>query len=81
MSRLARCLCGRTEPASKDLAFFVYRGPNSEYAKKVCEVCGCYETAHIPSIQSRRGSLVCSQFKRGTGHEYDTYYCGCRGWD
>lgn len=74
-------MCGRTEPASKDLAFFVYRGPDSDYAKNMCVKCGYSVVAHQPEIQSRRGSLICTSFTTGDGHEFDAYYCGCRGWD
>ena len=81
MSRLARCVCYKTAPSSSDLPFFIDRGPGSEYAKTVCVNCGYSITAHRAEIDVRRQQLFCTSFKSGRGHVFDSYYCGCRGWD
>jgi hypothetical protein len=80
-NRYARCLCFKTVPSAPDLPFFQDRGPNSKYQNTTCVVCNYNESAHVPAIQARPRSLICTQFMRGQGHEFDSYYCGCRGWD
>jgi hypothetical protein len=79
-NRYARCSCGKTEKSSYDLAFYKYRGSGSDFANQVCNNCGYNVSAHRRDIGKR--SLICSSFTaKSTGHEYDSYYCGCRGWD
>lgn len=75
--RLARCLCGETIPSSFDLAFFEFRGENSNSATNSCE-CGFFETAH--HITDRKGGW-CDKFTSRGPDEFDIFYCGCRGWD
>ena len=80
IARHARCICYNTVKSSEDLAFFTYRGPGSLYATNVCENCGYNASAHRNIITHR--SLICSSFEsKSSGHEFDSYYCGCRGWD
>lgn len=83
--REARCYCGRTRPSTDalegehgKLAFFEYRGPESERAQKTCRHCRYHDVAHKPGSSKH----VCDNFEAMVeGYEYDTYYCGCRGWD
>lgn len=78
-NRQARCYCGNVQPSNADLAFFEYRGPGSEVAKRRCVNCGYYDTAHKKASSN---SQICSNFKTNPkGMKYDSYYCGCRGWD
>ena len=80
-NRLARCQCGKTEPSDEGLAFFKYRGPGSEHAKNTCAKCGYFYIAHSHDIRNGN-KLICESFKTNpNGHEFDSYYCGCRGWD
>lgn len=86
-TRTARCHCGRIEPSSKSadgsLAFFEYRGLGSRLATEQCK-CGYYEIAH--KYESGRVSPEPIDCKAGGfaphgPHEFDSYYCGCDGWD
>lgn len=83
--RLARCHCGRTVDSSWSLAFFEYRGPNSQAAAKHCRHCGYYEVAHRyeASRVSPEPAKQCADhtFEPHGPYDYDIYYCGCRGWD
>lgn len=84
--RQARCsYCNSTQPSSTKLAFFEYRGPGSQSASQSCK-CGYHWAAHVhdprrvvPTSVVERGE--CSGFQSKGGSEYDSYYCGCRGWD
>ena len=71
------------------LAFFEYRGPGSRYATALCK-CGFSTTAHDPEAMARnvpnnRLTVIergkCEGFQARGPHEFDSYYCGCRGWD
>ena len=81
--RMAKCTCGKEVPSTPSLL----RTTAEQWAKDRCAVC-CYALgAHSPE------SRVKPHMRRamGDGHEfvptppdardYDTYYCGCRGWD
>ena len=58
-----------------------------------CAICGCHEIADLtPSLAGRKakctdcGRIVKSNenlpfFKYQPDEEFDTYYCGCWGWD
>jgi hypothetical protein len=75
--RVARCCNADSErPSSTDLAFFEYRGPGSKRSMEQCE-CGYLRIAHDkPHVQRQ-----CEGFTPRGPFQYDTYYCGCRGWD
>lgn len=90
--RFAKCSCGRTEPSDNyaRLAFFEFRGKDSEWSKKGCK-CGYFEGPHDAEHMRRLGpgrrTVVedgrCREGKftpRGPA-EFDSFYCGCRGWD
>ena len=78
--RKAECSTCRASivPSSIDLAFFEYKGPGSPHSTTMC-VCGYYEVGHgkprKPHVE------VCNQFRPVGPADFDTYYCGCRGWD
>lgn len=88
--RMARCSCGAERPSDKDrLAFFEYRGPGSSFAVEIC-ACGFYRSAHEPEecrkrVRGNQQTVVesgrCAGFTSQGPHEFDSYYCGCRGWD
>ena len=61
--------------------------------KPCCVICACFELAEKqPSLQGRKakcsycGKIVDSNynlpfFEYKQEQEYDSYYCGCRGWE
>jgi hypothetical protein len=72
--RTARCSagCGRTQPSSRSLGCFEYRGEGSHAARDHC-VCGYYEMAH-----GEGGSrYACPRFRPHGAYETDGYWCGC----
>jgi hypothetical protein len=87
--REARCTCGQTAPSTKALdgylAFFKYRGEGSRAATDSCKHCGYAEIAHTQEDTKQRMNVVtrgkCPGFEPKGDWGYDTYYCGCRGWD
>lgn len=76
--RKAKCGdCDRVVDSNESLAFFEYKGEGSRRALEIC-TCGYSKTAHeITNVEN--GS--CSNFTPHGAYEYDSYYCGCRGWD
>lgn len=77
--RMARCSYGDhgRKPSSLDLAFFEYRGDGSRWATEICK-CGYTKSAHEkPHISSK----CPTGFTPRGPHEFDAYYCGCKGWD
>jgi hypothetical protein len=89
--RMARCTCGRTEPSTLDgsLAFFEFCGEGSPRATDIC-VCHYASCAHDPAYMARnvpnnRKTVIeqgkCSGFRPQGAREFDSYYCGCRGWN
>lgn len=82
-ARQARCSCFKTRPTSEHerLAFFENRGPGSDFARITCRHCRYHDIAHTPQIQAKNPH-ICAKFEPlAEGHEFDAYYCGCRGWD
>jgi hypothetical protein len=85
--RLARCYCGRTEPSAGPATQFGWqdRSTGSKYAADTCR-CGYYRCAHETQPQNLDPRSVvetgkCDGFKPVGEHEYDSFYCGCGGWD
>lgn len=75
LKRQARCsYCQRVTPSNDKLPFFQDRGEDSKHATETCK-CGYYKSAHDA------GRVKCLSFVPGGAHEFDGYYCGCRGWD
>ena len=75
--RQARCSCGKLVESNPDKAAFLeYRGVGSRHATKLCK-CGYTDEAHAkPHIAAK-----CKTFTARGPHEFDLFYCGCRGWD
>ena len=83
--RMAKCPdCGRTVPSKWSLAFFQYRGASSERALLMCK-CGYYKKAHEDDPTNLNRNVIkegkCKGFEPHGAYEFDSYYCGCRGWD
>lgn len=84
--RQARCDCGRTCPSDgtapgyTEIPFFQYWGPGSEKAERQCASCGKYEVAHGPAAP-HGGRYACAEWRQRQPDEFDSFYCGCRGWD
>ena len=79
--REARCTCGKTMPSSTGLAFFEYRGDNSEAAVKFCKTCAYAEHAHEIKGTVKHLQHCCDTFEPHGAWDYDSFYCGCKGWD
>lgn len=88
--RMARCYCGQecsSDVAIRERAFFEYRGEGSRFAKDGCKHCGYALVAHGPDAPVwKTGKTAvetkgCPGFEERGPHEFDTFYCGCRGWD
>ena len=81
--RSARCTCGRTVPSSTDLAFFEFRGEGSKAAKETCAKCHYNIVAHPPRNPKPYAGAPFEHcvFEPKGAWEFDSYYCGCRGWD
>lgn len=75
--RTARCTCGACKPSSPELAFFEFRGEGSRHATELCK-CGYTQGAHEKPHVSNKCP---TGFTPRGPHEFDAYYCGCRGWD
>lgn len=70
--------CGTLRPSSFNLAFFEYRGPGCAKSKNECITCGSHKNFHDPNHWGYKGHE--HPFIPGHTREYDSYYCGCRGW-
>jgi len=87
MARQARCICGKINPSDealpgyKSLPFFEARGPGSPWSLDTCVHCRFAARAHEPEVMARNTSLKCETFEPGAVLEFDSFYCGCRGWD
>lgn len=83
--RRARCTCGYTcnsdasDSGYTELPFLEYWGPGSKKATEQCK-CGYYRAAHTPEAFRGRG-IACKTFECREPDEFDSFYCGCRGWD
>ena len=79
--RQMRCYCGNKSIRPSDPekgAFFEYRGEGSPAATKSCK-CGYYISVHHKENVARKCPYD-TPVPKGP-FEYDSYYCGCRGWD
>ena len=82
VGRFAKCeMCDKERASNYDLSFFEYRGAGSKRALEICKTCGYYDIAHIPSIRKKGACRICLGFEPHGAYEFDSYYCGCRGWD
>lgn len=68
-------------PSRIDLAFFEYRGEGSNWATQKCH-CGKFEVAHRgPQMGAWVRNPPDHDFEPRGADEFDSYYCGCFGWD
>ena len=91
------CGSTRPSDDPRGLAFFEYRGPGSKDATERCKCgffkCA-HEVEYKQRISlpfelkspfGRRKTVVedgkCQGFEPRGAAEFDSYYCGCRGWD
>lgn len=75
--RMAKCAYGcNPVPSHQGLPFFEFKGEDSKEAKIVCKNCRYYDVAH-----GKGHKQVCENFVPHGTFEFDSYYCGCRGWD
>lgn len=80
--RRARCYCGEETESTNPLASFVqYRGPGSGWAVDHCR-CGYARVAHLKwNPLTGRAGITDHEFEERGPSEFDSFYCGCRGWD
>lgn len=89
IGREAKCICGRTVPSTEyeRLAFFEFRGAGSQKATETCKHCHYTTVAHQddapvwPNGKTAVQTHGCPGFEPIGPWEFDSYYCGCRGWD
>jgi hypothetical protein len=67
-------------PSSSKLAFFVYKGPESDFSKNACKNCSYNLVGHA-RIEVGNVNRCCEKFEPYGPFPYDDYYCGCNGWD
>lgn len=73
-------------PSALSLAFFEYKGEDSNKALNACKKCGYYQIAHTleNAIRLHRNPddyIKDHEFEPHGAYEFDEYYCGCWGWD
>lgn len=86
--RKAQCpYCKVVTPSEYTLAFFEYQGEGSRVAAHRCE-CGFADVAHAPLISPDHPDVAAGRrrffdhdFKPNGALPFDSFYCGCRGWD
>lgn len=82
MSRCTRAGCYCEAPSSTGLAFFEYRGPGSTYGAEHCTECRYTSHAHRGGENyGRMRPTISHEFDPRGASEFDTFYCGCKGWD
>lgn len=84
-NRIARCyMCKQEQPSSLGLtgklAFYEYMGGGSRIAIETCR-CGLYMHVHNDELWAKRPDLTSHEPTPRGALEFDTFYCGCRGWD
>lgn len=88
--RMATCFCGAKQPSSSNLPFFEDLSADSPQAQRLCKHCGYYIQAHdkehmANNVPGNRRTVVeqgkCPGFEKHGAYEFDSFYCGCRGWD
>ncbi len=90
--RMARCSyfshCKSERPSAEraNLAFFSCKDADSRDAREVCVSCRYHLEAHEagPSRVEPRSVIqrgMCKGFVAHGAYDFDTFYCGCMGWD
>lgn len=84
-NRVAACMCGKKQLSAEyqRLAFFQYRGEGSPDALNTCKHCKFHRIAHENKIagKAQMAKQICDNFEPHGAWDFDSYYCGCRGWD
>lgn len=88
-TRQARCICGALRPSTELIGdgFFTDLSPEAEAARPLknrscgADRCGYNEGVHheVNVFTGRPGITDHAYVPRV--YEYDSWYCGCRGWD
>lgn len=83
--RLARCyMCKMTVQSvtacTEGYASYEYMGDGSQIATNNCR-CGLYMHVHNEELWAKRPDLTPHEPVASGPREFDTFYCGCRGWD
>ena len=81
-TRTARCTdCDDRRPSDPSLPFFEDRSPGTQDHR--CRDCRKFRAAHEydprrvrPEASSKHECVPMTE-----GYPYDSFYCGCRGWD
>lgn len=82
MNRKAKCShCGKIVQSNTTLQFFIYRGENSSESNQICKNCGYHVDAHNLNNLLYLQNIVCNDFQKHGPWEYDSFYCGCNGFD
>lgn len=82
--RMAKCSCGSKVPSQMSLAFFEFKGEGSHRGLTTCIECSGAEVLHreLNPVTGRPGTKTDHAFVPNVaGWEFDSYYCGCYGWD
>lgn len=81
--REAQCSCGRKTASTMNLAFFEFRGEGSTRSLTTCADCGSAEVLHreFNPVTQRPGTKLDHKFVPRGAFEFDSFYCGCYGWD
>ena len=74
--RQAKCQCGKVVPSKESLPFFESKDAGSRLATIQCKHCVYHDAAH-----NKGHKLVCDNFTPHGAFQYDSFYCGCNGWD
>lgn len=73
------------QPSSSNLPFFEFTGHLSNRALSFCKNCGMHANPHMTADPAARLQLtkrgMCQDFTPHGAYEFDSYYCGCWGWD
>ena len=81
--REAICSCGSKVPSTMNLAFFEFKGEGSPRSLTTCADCSGAEVLHreFNPVTQRPGTKLDHKFTPRGAFEFDSYYCGCYGWD
>jgi len=70
------------QPSSLALPFFIFKGEDSPKAKGQCAICPFHHQGSLPPEWAiKKGVVKPHDFTPHGPFEYDSYYCGCLGWD
>lgn len=82
VERQSQCAYCKEIANGPNLAFREYRGLGSRWAEQGCATCNYHAVAHGAINEStRRPGITDHVFTPRGPAEFDTHYCGCKGWD